>query len=141
MGTLFVGETPRIRKFTQAAVAVLNVIPMDEGRPLEHIAATLPGLNLVAMTRRVIATSTAELHVAPLRRGQLGAADGGGGRWVNYIDAASGAGDAAGARDAPDRGGRVALNRAFDAERTRPAPRCGGRALVHRDGHVHVGGR
>ncbi len=62
VGTLFVDEKLRIRKFTQAAVNLLNVLPQDEGRPLEHIASKLPGLDLVAMSRKVIATSVAESH-------------------------------------------------------------------------------
>lgn len=62
VGTLFVDEGLRIRKFTDAALRLLNVMPQDIGRPLEHIAAKVPGVDLVGMCRRVMAGQSAESH-------------------------------------------------------------------------------
>ncbi|MBY0491303.1 MAG: PAS domain-containing protein [Gemmatimonadaceae bacterium] len=62
VGTLFVDEGLRIRKFTDAALRLLNVMPQDIGRPLEHIAAKVPGVDLVGMCRRVMQGQGAESH-------------------------------------------------------------------------------
>jgi two-component system CheB/CheR fusion protein len=62
VGTLFVDSSLRIRKFTDAALRLLNVIPQDIGRPLEHIAAKIPGVDIVAMCRRVMSGNASESH-------------------------------------------------------------------------------
>lgn len=62
VGTLFVDSSLRIRKFTDAALRLLNVMPQDIGRPLEHIAAKIPGVDLVAMCRRVMNAQGPESH-------------------------------------------------------------------------------
>jgi two-component system CheB/CheR fusion protein len=62
VGTLFVDGSLRIRKFTDAALRLLNVMPQDIGRPLEHIAAKIPGVDLVAMCRRVMSANGPESH-------------------------------------------------------------------------------
>jgi two-component system, chemotaxis family, CheB/CheR fusion protein len=62
VGTLFVDATLRIRKFTDAALRLLNVMPQDIGRPLEHIAAKIPGVDLVSMCRRVMQGNGSESH-------------------------------------------------------------------------------
>ncbi|MFN9088595.1 MAG: CheR family methyltransferase [Gemmatimonadaceae bacterium] len=67
VGTLFVDRDLRIRKFTHAALRLLNVMPQDIGRPLEHLAAKVPGVDLVGMCRRVMAGGASESYdvVAP----------------------------------------------------------------------------
>jgi two-component system, chemotaxis family, CheB/CheR fusion protein len=62
VGTLFVDSSLRIRKFTDAALRLLNVMPQDIGRPLGHIAANVPGVDLVAMCRRVMSAQGPESH-------------------------------------------------------------------------------
>ncbi|MCA2985552.1 chemotaxis protein CheB [Gemmatimonas sp.] len=62
VGTLFVDASLRIRKFTDAALRLLNVMPQDIGRPLDHIAAKIPGVDLVAMCRRVMNADGPESH-------------------------------------------------------------------------------
>lgn len=62
VGTLFVDSSLRIRKFTDAALRLLNVMPQDIGRPLEHIAAKVPGVDIVGMCRRVMVGSVPESH-------------------------------------------------------------------------------
>ena len=62
VGTLFVDGSLRIRKFTDAALRLLNVMPQDIGRPLEHIAAKIAGVDLVSMCRRVMTGKGAESH-------------------------------------------------------------------------------
>lgn len=62
VGTLFLDESMRIRRFTDAALRLLNVMPQDIGRPLEHLAAKVPGVDLVGMCRRVMQGLGAESH-------------------------------------------------------------------------------
>ena len=62
MGTPFVDSSMRIRKFTDAALRLLNAMPQDIGRPLDHIAAKIPGVDLVAMCRRVMNAQAPESH-------------------------------------------------------------------------------
>ncbi|MBD5780835.1 PAS domain-containing protein [Pelagicoccus sp. NFK12] len=55
IGTVFVDANLRIRKFTPAAHAILNLLPTDIGRPIDHISHNLIGYkSLVSDTRRVI---------------------------------------------------------------------------------------
>lgn len=60
VGTLFVDEQLRIRRFTDAALRLLNVMPQDIGRPLEHLAAKIPGVDLPGMCRRVMRSEVSE---------------------------------------------------------------------------------
>jgi two-component system, chemotaxis family, CheB/CheR fusion protein len=62
VGTLFVDSSLRIRKFTDAALRLLNVMPQDIGRPLEHIAAKIAGVDIVGMCRRVMGAVVPESH-------------------------------------------------------------------------------
>ncbi|MDY3555236.1 chemotaxis protein CheB [Gemmata sp. JC717] len=60
VGILFVDEGLRIRKFTPAVSRVLNVIPEDVGRPLDHLSSVVPGLDLAGRARAVLAGGDAE---------------------------------------------------------------------------------
>ena len=62
VGTLFVDSDLRIRKFTHAALRLLNVMPQDIGRPLGHLAAKVPGMDLVGMCQRVMNGAAPESH-------------------------------------------------------------------------------
>jgi two-component system CheB/CheR fusion protein len=62
VGTLFVDEQMRIRRYTDAALHLLNVMPQDIGRPLEHFAAKVAGVDLVGICRRVMQGQGAESH-------------------------------------------------------------------------------
>lgn len=62
VGILFVDQALRIRKFTDAASRLLDAMPQDIGRPLEHLAAKVPGVDLVGMCRRVLVGMGPESH-------------------------------------------------------------------------------
>lgn len=62
VGTLFIDNELRIRKFTHAALRLLNVMAQDIGRPLEHISAKVPGMDLVGLCRRVLHGGQPEAH-------------------------------------------------------------------------------
>ncbi len=56
IGTVFIGTNLRIRKFTPAANVILNLLPSDIGRPIDHISHNLVGYDsLVEDTKTVIA--------------------------------------------------------------------------------------
>lgn len=48
VGTIFVDHQLRIRRFTPSATQVINLIPSDIGRPLNHISSNLTGLRDLA---------------------------------------------------------------------------------------------
>ncbi|HET7867840.1 MAG TPA: CheR family methyltransferase [Burkholderiaceae bacterium] len=60
VGTVFVDHQLRIARFTPAATQVINLIPGDIGRPLEHVAS-----NLVGYDRMVEDISTVLETLAP----------------------------------------------------------------------------
>jgi len=56
VATVFLDSELRIKRFTPAAAAILNVIAADVGRPLAHLTHTLNDQDLVAQARQVIKT-------------------------------------------------------------------------------------
>ncbi|MCA9262603.1 MAG: PAS domain-containing protein, partial [Planctomycetales bacterium] len=54
IGTLFLDSDLRIRKFTPAITSVFHVLDQDIGRPVSHIAHTLPNWDLVGDSIRVM---------------------------------------------------------------------------------------
>ncbi|MDQ8181224.1 CheR family methyltransferase [Pelagicoccus sp. SDUM812005] len=55
IGTVFVDKNLRIRKFTPAAHSILNLLPSDLGRPIDHVSHNLVGYDsLVEDTKTVI---------------------------------------------------------------------------------------
>ncbi len=57
IGTVFIDDTLRIRKFTPAIAETFNLLPMDIGRPFEHITFSLIGNeNIVDQVRDVVET-------------------------------------------------------------------------------------
>lgn len=57
VGTLFVDHQLRIARFTPAATQVINLIPADVGRPVEHVVPNFVGYDrLVEDTRQVLDT-------------------------------------------------------------------------------------
>ncbi|EPR43968.1 signal transduction histidine kinase with CheB and CheR activity [Desulfovibrio sp. X2] len=60
IGTLFLDDKLRIRKFTPPATKVLNILPQDVGRPFQHISHTLQGLDLLPVLRKVVSSGLPE---------------------------------------------------------------------------------
>jgi two-component system CheB/CheR fusion protein len=60
VGVVFLDQTLRLRKYTTAATRILNLLPHDIGRPFEHVVPTAHGVDLIAPSRRVLATGTTE---------------------------------------------------------------------------------
>ncbi|MCB1887277.1 MAG: PAS domain-containing protein [Rhodocyclaceae bacterium] len=56
LGTIFLDVDLKVRRFTPAACRVINLIPADVGRPIEHIVHKLEYEGLVADTERVLNT-------------------------------------------------------------------------------------
>ncbi|MBK8048733.1 MAG: PAS domain S-box protein [Anaerolineales bacterium] len=53
IGTIFLDANLRLRRFTPAAQAVINVLEQDIGRPFEHITTGLKEVNLPALALQV----------------------------------------------------------------------------------------
>ena len=53
VGQVFIDKDLRIRKFNTAAVQMINLIPTDIGRPIEHISTNMKGVNLPECIRQV----------------------------------------------------------------------------------------
>jgi two-component system CheB/CheR fusion protein len=59
VGTVFVDHQLRISRFTPSATQIINLIPADVGRPLEHVASNLLGYDrMVDDIREVLDTLT-----------------------------------------------------------------------------------
>jgi two-component system, chemotaxis family, CheB/CheR fusion protein len=56
MGTVFLDSQYRIRRFTPSTTKLLNLLSIDEGRPIEHITTRLIGIDLVALAKTVLRT-------------------------------------------------------------------------------------
>ena len=56
MGTIFLDSQYRIRRFTPSTTKLLNLLSIDEGRPIEHITTRLIGVDLVALAKTVLRT-------------------------------------------------------------------------------------
>ena len=62
VATLFLDENLTIRRFTPDVSAVISLIPRDLGRPIEHFAINLAGVDFFAELRRVVATRKGSEH-------------------------------------------------------------------------------
>ncbi len=72
IGTVFVDTNLRIRKFTPAANAILNLLPSDIGRPIDNISHNLVGYDsLVDDTKAVISEGTGFEKEARMAGGAL----------------------------------------------------------------------
>jgi two-component system CheB/CheR fusion protein len=70
VGTLFVDHALRITRFTPAATQVVNLIPGDVGRPLEHVVANVIGYDdMVADIRAVLDTLVPKEAEIQVRKG------------------------------------------------------------------------
>jgi two-component system, chemotaxis family, CheB/CheR fusion protein len=56
MGTIFLDSQCRIRRFTPSATKLLNLLSIDEGRPIAHITSRLIDVDLVALAKTVLRT-------------------------------------------------------------------------------------
>ncbi len=56
IGTVFLDNELRIKRFTPAIAKVMNLIPSDIGRPVEHISSNLVDENLTADVEEVLRT-------------------------------------------------------------------------------------
>jgi chemotaxis methyl-accepting protein methylase/signal transduction histidine kinase len=54
IATVFVDTEFRIKRFTTAATQLLNLLPSDRGRPINHLATNLIGIDLAADARAVL---------------------------------------------------------------------------------------
>lgn len=71
IGTIFIDNDLRIRKFTPAIAETFNLLPMDIGRPLEHITFNIvDNPDLVDQTRNVINTRESLIKEVRNRNGQ-----------------------------------------------------------------------
>jgi len=59
IATVFVDSNFRVSRFTAAATRLLNLIPSDVGRPIEHLANNLVNFELARETEAVLRTRTA----------------------------------------------------------------------------------
>ncbi len=57
MGTIFLDSQYRIRRFTPSTTKLLNLLSIDEGRPIEHITTRFIGIDLVALAKSVLRRS------------------------------------------------------------------------------------
>jgi two-component system, chemotaxis family, CheB/CheR fusion protein len=60
-GTIFLDTQFCIRRFTPSATTLLNVIPLDVGRPVQHISNNFVGVDLLTIADRVL-TSLAQVE-------------------------------------------------------------------------------
>ncbi|MBC2606621.1 chemotaxis protein CheB [Pelagicoccus albus] len=59
IGTIFLDQDLKVRKFTPAIADAFNLLPMDIGRPFEHITFNIVGIkDIAAKIRSVIGTRT-----------------------------------------------------------------------------------
>jgi two-component system CheB/CheR fusion protein len=54
IGTIFLDQKQRILRFTPTAMAIINLIPSDVGRPVEHISSNLVGYDSLAKDTRAV---------------------------------------------------------------------------------------
>ncbi|BCS35644.1 hypothetical protein TBR22_A48780 [Luteitalea sp. TBR-22] len=54
VGVVFLDHELRLRKYTTAATRILNLLPHDIGRPIDHVVPTAHDIDLVAPARRVL---------------------------------------------------------------------------------------
>jgi len=54
IATIFVDNDMRIKRFTQQATAIVNLIPTDTGRPLQHVMTNLAGDELLPVLEHVL---------------------------------------------------------------------------------------
>ena len=69
IGTIFLDDDLRVRRFTTAAAHVLPLLPRDLDRPISHFARHLPGIDLHAEARRVLAEGNVVEHEVRLDDG------------------------------------------------------------------------
>jgi two-component system, chemotaxis family, CheB/CheR fusion protein len=58
IGTVFLDPELRVRRFTSAAAGFLPLLPRDVDRPVAHFGRSLPGIDLLALCRRVLEEET-----------------------------------------------------------------------------------
>jgi two-component system, chemotaxis family, CheB/CheR fusion protein len=68
--TIFLDSRMRIKRFTQAATKVINLIATDAGRPLADIVSRFENLNLPALAREVLDTLQFRELEARTRQGE-----------------------------------------------------------------------
>jgi two-component system CheB/CheR fusion protein len=54
VATIFLDRDFRIKRFTPSATTLMNLIPSDVGRPIDHLAHQFAGMDLVADAKQVI---------------------------------------------------------------------------------------
>ena len=58
IGIIFIDDKFRIRKFTNYVMKEFNVLPQDEGRPLQYIAYNFVNTDLLSLSKQVAATQS-----------------------------------------------------------------------------------
>jgi two-component system CheB/CheR fusion protein len=58
IAVIFLDNELKIRRFTPLATQIFNLLPVDVGRPLEHIVSNLVGENAIEDVREVLSTLT-----------------------------------------------------------------------------------
>jgi two-component system CheB/CheR fusion protein len=62
VGTVFVDHQLRISRYTPAATQVINLIPTDVGRPVEHVVANLIGYDRLVQDIRTVLSTLAPIE-------------------------------------------------------------------------------
>ena len=71
IGVIFLDEDLKIRKFTPAATAAINLVDADINRPIEHFSNNMNCFDLVEQLRQVVATrQTREREVEIVKTGE-----------------------------------------------------------------------
>jgi PAS domain-containing protein len=70
IATIFVDNDKRIRRFTPTATAIINLIPVDIGRPLQHVVSNLADEVMLDDLTEVLTTLTPKLREVRTTTGQ-----------------------------------------------------------------------
>ncbi len=70
IGKIFLDREGRVRRFTPAATAMVNLLEHDIGRPIEHISHSLVDVDLAELFRQVQVSGEPVVHEVRTRSGQ-----------------------------------------------------------------------
>ncbi|MEZ6102254.1 MAG: chemotaxis protein CheB [Pirellulaceae bacterium] len=71
IGTVFLDDELRIRKYTPAIAAAFNILDQDIGRPIEHISYNVDSPGFLSDLKRVLATGQAQTQEISNRSGRV----------------------------------------------------------------------
>ncbi len=71
IGAVFVDRHLQIRRYTPSATVIFNLLPQDEGRPIDHISNNLADKQLVQHIQDVLERGRSSEREVPLRDGRV----------------------------------------------------------------------